>query len=107
MHVDSEGRAQPIAWDGRPWNQEAICRGRSRLGKKNIEALLISTLHHQQLVRLLARLDPFRDDARPQASRQCDDALDDSRMLLSRGEAADERAIDLDFVHRETVKVTQ
>ena len=94
MYVDSElarvGR-NPSRGMADPSNHEAFCRGRrQRLGK--IEALRISTTHHPQLVRLLARLDPFRDDARPQGARQCDDALDDGRMLLSLGEAADERA---------------
>ena len=57
--------------------------------------------------RLIRRLDPFGRDREMECASEGDGRGDDRRILAAATQAVDERAIDLELIHRETARVAE
>src|SRR5678816_2938305 len=88
-------------------DDHCFCFSRGERLRKQ-KSLRVAATNLLQPPQLLPRFDAFGNDVRADASRQSDDAFDDSGAIVCLGgETADERAIDLQRVDREAMEIAQ
>src|SRR5687768_16519449 len=86
---------------------EISTRLRGSQGTREQISLGVWTIERAQMLRLLGRLDAFRNHTHPELPREIDDASNDWGVVVDAADAADEGLIDLQRVEAVPVQVTE